>query len=401
MSFYEDPSFFILLALAVIPAVVLGVLELRIRAWGLVSSWAFLAMLFEDDRAGLAAAVAYMVVNLVLARAVLASAKRPAKDGGAASAPRWLRLLALAGCIAPLVTYKLTVATGAGIGGFLGISYITFRATQVLLEIEDGLIDELPALDYLYFLSFFCTFTSGPIDRSRRFFADVDEPMPRWRYLDGLARGILLLAVGLVMQLPLATMAKQAYQPAALDLGAPVAPQVGAAVVCSLAYAAYLYLNFAGYSLMAQGASLCFGVETPANFRLPFLSRSMEEFWDRWNITLSHWLRDFVFMRLERTLTRRRWPRSRDDRASLGLVANMLLMGAWHGLSPQYLAYGAYHGILLAVEQRVHKHSRLWRANHDRLPFQLGSWLVTMLLVVFGLSIFSGQLFTFLGGIHG
>ena len=361
MSFYEDPSFFILLALAVIPAAVLGVLELRIRVWGLVSSWAFLAMLFEDDRAGLATVAAYMVVNLVLARAVLASAKRPVKDGGAAGAPCWLRLLALAGCIAQLVTYKLTVAAGAGIGGFFGISYITFRATQVLLEIEDGLIDELPALD----------------------------------------RGILLLAVGLVMQLPLATIAKQAYQPAALDLAAPLAPQVGAAVVCSLAYAAYLYLNFAGYSLMAQGASLCFGVETPANFRLPFLSRSMEEFWDRWNITLSHWLRDFVFMRLERTLTRRRWPRSRDDRASLGLVANMLLMGAWHGLGPQYLAYGAYHGILLAVEQRVHKHSRLWRANHDRLPFKLGSWLVTMLLVVFGLSIFSGQLFTFLGGIHG
>ena len=401
MSFYEDPSFFLLLALAVVPAVILGLLERRIRIWGLVSSWAFLALLFEGDWAGLAMAAAYMIVNLVLARAVLASMACGPRGADKRKPPRWLRPLALVGCLAPLVVYKLTVAAGTGIGGFLGISYISFKATQVLLEIEDGLITELPAVDYLYFLSFFCTFTSGPIDRSRRFFADVDEPLPRWRYLDGLGRGIVMLAAGLVMQLPLATIAKQAYQPAALDLAAPVVPQLGAAATCALAYAAYLYLDFAGYSLMAQGASLCFGVATPANLRMPFLSRFMEEFWGRWNTTLSHWLRDFVFMRLERALTRRRWPRSRDDRASMGLVANMLLMGAWHGVCAQYLAYGAYHGILLAVEQRVRKHSRLWRANHDRPLFQLGSWLVTMVLVVFGLSIFSGQLFTFLGGIHG
>ena len=79
----------------------------------------------------------------------------------------------------------------------------------------------------------------------------------------------------------------------------------------------------------------------------------------------------------------------------------MLLMGAWHGISPIYLTYGLYHGVLLAVEQWLHRHWRFWRKNHERPVFQVASWFVTLQLVVLGLAICSGQLFTFLGGIHG
>ena len=401
MQFYVDPSFFMLLGLAVVPAAVLGLLERPTKGYGIVISALFLVGLFMGDLTGLALVVVYVHLTFAATRAVLA---RTASDGAGsvtARAPRALRALALACCIGPLVIYKITVSAGAGLLGFAGISYITFRATQTLLEVEDGLIDRLPYLDYLYFLTFFPTFTSGPIDRSRRFFADVDRVLPRAEYADRLGRGLLMFCVGLVMELVLATMAQKHYAPAALDLTKDVPSQLWDAVTCAYAYAAYLYCNFAGYSVMAQGAGLALGVDVPRNFRLPLLSRSMQEFWDRWNITLSHWLRDYVFMRLERTLARRRLPRSRDARASVGLIANMLLMGAWHGITPAYLTYGLYHGVLMAAEQHLHRHWKFWKRHHADPLVQAVSWFVTLQLVVLGLSIFSGQLFTFLGGIHG
>lgn len=401
MQLYEDPSFFMLLAAVLVPAIVLGVLERRIKYYGVVVSLAFLALLFMGDWVGLALALGYIVVTFAATRLVLARTTSDGKGTVTAKAPLPLRLLALACCLVPLVTYKVTVSVGTPILGFVGISYITFRATQTLLEVTDGLIDKISPLDYLYFLAFFPTFTSGPIDRSRRFFEDVDRRLGRGEYLDRLGRGILMFCVGLVMELVVATIAKKHMDFAAINLANPIAPQLAAFVSSAYAYAVYLYCDFAGYSLMAQGVGLSLGVDVPRNFNLPFVSRSMQEFWDRWNITLSHWLRDYAFMRLERSLARHRWPRSRDARASVGLIANMLLMGAWHGISPIYLTYGLYHGVLLAVEQWLHRHWRFWRKNHERSVFQAVSWFVTLQLVVLGLAIFSGQLFTFLGGIHG
>ena len=401
MQFYVDPSFFMLLVVALVPAVVLGALGRRIRTYGLLVSLAFLVGLFWGDWLGLGLALGYMLVTFATTRLVLARTVSDGQGAVTSPAPLALRLLALAACLVPLVTYKLTVSFGQGLLGFVGISYITFRATQVLLEVTDGLIDRVPFVDYLYFLSFFPTFTSGPIDRSRRFFADAERTLDRWEYLDRLGRGILMVLVGLVMELVLATIAQKFDVPAALDLTKPIVPQLGSAVVVAYAYAAYLYFDFAGYSLMAQGVGLALGVDVPRNFNLPFLSCSMQEFWDRWNITLSHWLRDFAFMRLERTMARHRLPKGRDTRASVGLVANMLLMGAWHGITPAYLTYGLYHGVLLALEQRLHRHWKFWRKHKDDRAVRIASWFVTLQLVVFGLSIFSGQLFTFLGGIHG
>lgn len=424
LSFYQDPSFFVLLLAALVPAAFLGCLGRSLRGYGLVVSLAFLAMLFSYEPEGLAIAGCYVLACWLATRSVLLAMWRPlpiariaTTDGGASqaaadatgavpaeasprTAPLPLRALALVCCLGPLVIYKLTLAAGAGMLGFMGISYITFKACQVLLEVEDGLVAELPFLDYLYFLAFFPTFTSGPIDRSRRFLADAHGRRSRASYLDLLSRGLVMLCVGFLMQGVLATVARQWYKPVALDPAADIPSQLLGFVSSAWAYAAYLYLDFAGYSLMARGAGMGLGIEVPANFRLPFLSCSMAEFWDRWNITLSHWLRDYVFMRVERALARRRWPKGRDNRASLGLVANMMLMGAWHGLAPQYLIYGAYHGILLAFEARLHRHWKFWRKHQHDLPVRLVGWAVTMHLVVLGLSIFSGQLLTFLGGIH-
>lgn len=396
MSFYETPAFFILLTVAIIPAAILGCLQRRLKWYGLAVSCLFLVGLFVGSWDGLAFVTLYCALTYVATRFLLS--RMPVEGGRPPRAPY---MLALVCCVAPLVIYKVSVAAGTSLLGFIGISYITFKATQVALEVADGLIDSLPPLDYLYFLVFFPVFTSGPIDRSRRFMADADRILPRGEYLDLLGRGICMLLVGAVFQIVLATVFKQWYKPAAYDMSKDMWPQLVSFVQVSWAYGLYLYFDFAGYSLMAQGAGMCLGIEVPRNFNLPFVSCSLEEFWDRWHITLSHWLRDYVFMRLERTLTRHRIPKKRDARAALGLVCNMCLMGAWHGLAPQYLLYGLYHGVLLAVEQLLQHRWKFYKAHRHDPAMRIVMWFVTINLVIFGFALFSGQLLTFIGGIHG
>ena len=188
--------------------------------------------------------------------------------------------------------------------GFLGISYITFKAIQVIIEIRDDLIEDMNFTDYLYFLVFFTPFTSGPIDRSRRFTEDANRRYTASEYADLLARGIMLLLVGAVYQKVLGTVFHHYFTPAPLGDG-PWWQELGAQVKDAYMYGFYLFFDFAGYSLMAMGASYCFGIKTPRNFRAPFLALDVRDFWDRWHMTLSTWLRDFVFMRAVKSATRR------------------------------------------------------------------------------------------------
>ena len=204
----------------------------------------------------------------------------------------------------PLVVYKLT-AGSVSLWGFAGISYVTFKALQVVFEVHDGLIgrDELGLLDYLSFLLFFPQFTSGPIDRSRRFLADAHRVPARDEYAGMLARGILLLLAGMVYKLVIAQVVQRWWVLEPWGDG-PWLAELANQVRIAYAYAAYLFFDFAGYSLMAMGASYCLGIRCPRNFRAPFLASDVIDFWNRWHITLSTWFRDFVFMRLTRALMR-------------------------------------------------------------------------------------------------
>ena len=168
MSFYLDPAFFILLIPIVAVAVVLGVREKPIAPWGCVASLAMLALLYSKALPSLVFFVCYLVGSIALARWVC---KLFNPGEGREVSPRAVALyrVALAVQIAPLAVYKVGVVFDPNFLGFLGISYITFKAVQMLIEIRDGLICEVKTWRYLYFLSFFPTFTSGPILRSRPF----------------------------------------------------------------------------------------------------------------------------------------------------------------------------------------------------------------------------------------
>ena len=381
MTLFTDPSFFVLLAVAVAGAAAIGLSGHTLRHYGLAVSVGFLACVFFKTPAQLAALLAFVAV----ARAAVLFLARDPKD-------KRRYLVAVASTLAPLVVYKVSAVFDQSIWGFVGISYVTFKATQVVIEVYDGLIarDELGLEDWLYFLLFFPQFSSGPIDRSRRFAADAHATPSRDEYAGMLARGILLLLAGAVYKVVVATWIHRFYAPSATG---DALQQLQTALL----YGLYLFCDFQGYSLMAMGTSYCLGIRCPRNFRAPFAAVDIIDFWNRWHITLSTWFRDFVFMRFTRWVMHRKLLHDRLQVAMCAFMVDMLVMGFWHGIAWCYIGYGIYHGVLLAVTQAMQKRWGFYKKHRRDRWFRACSWAVTQALVFLGFAIFSGQVGMLLG----
>ena len=381
MTLFADPSFFVLLAAAVVVAAAIGLSGHTLRHYGLAVSVGFLACVFFKTPAQLAALLGFLAV----ARASVLFLARNPKD-------RRRYLVSVAATLAPLVVYKLSAVFDQSLWGFVGVSYVTFKAVQVVIEVHDGLIprEELGLEDWLYFLLFFPQFSSGPIDRSRRFFADAHATLGRDEYAGMLARGILLLLAGAVYKVVVATWIHRFYAPSA-------AGDAWAQVQTALLYGLYLFCDFQGYSLMAMGASYCLGIRCPRNFCAPFAAVDIIDFWNRWHITLSTWFRDFVFMRFTRWVMHRKLLRDRLQVAMCAFMVDMLVMGFWHGIAWCYIAYGLYHGVLLAATQAMQKRWGFYKRHRHDGWFRACSWAVTQVLVFLGFAIFSGQVGMLLG----
>ena len=384
MSFYTSPSFFVLLAISIIPAAVLGFTGRRIRPYGMAATIAFVALLFSDDVKQLA----MFGVFLLIATSAAFLTQRSWTKGKKSLA---LYRMCLAATIAPLVVYKISGLLDSSLLGFIGISYVTFKAVQVIIEIRDGLITKMAFSDFLYFISFFPVLTSGPIDRSRRFMEDANKRYSKSEYADLLSRGILLLLIGAVYQMVIATVCSQFFDFHTFRESKTLLFNIAAAGKDAWAYGFFLFFNFAGYSMMAMGASYCFGIKTPRNFRAPFASLDIKDFWNRWNMTLSFWLRDFVFMRFVRSVSKHKLIKDRLTSACFGYLIDMTLMGAWHGLTIDFLLYGVYHGALLAITDVFQKKSSFYKRYKNEIWFKAVSWMITINLIMLGFSLFSGQ----------
>lgn len=384
MSFYTSPSFFVLLAISIIPAAVLGFTGRRIRPYGMAATIVFVALLLSDDVKQLA----MFGVFLLIATSAAFLTQRSWTKGKKSLA---LYRMCLAATIAPLVVYKISGLLDSSLLGFIGISYVTFKAVQVIIEIRDGLITKMAFSDFLYFISFFPVLTSGPIDRSRRFMEDANKRYSKSEYADLLSRGILLLLIGAVYQMVIATVCSQFFDFHTFRESKTLLFNIAAAGKDAWAYGFFLFFNFAGYSMMAMGASYCFGIKTPRNFRAPFASLDIKDFWNRWNMTLSFWLRDFVFMRFVRSVSKHKLIKDRLTSACFGYLIDMTLMGAWHGLTIDFLLYGVYHGALLAITDVFQKKSSFYKRYKNEIWFKAVSWMITINLIMLGFSLFSGQ----------
>jgi len=374
---YGSLYWFYVLTLISVPAVVLGLLEKPLRAYSRIATVVMVVLIVGFSTGQWWWLLGFLAFELTLVKGWLRYRT------GHENVNPWVARVAAAGATLPLVVIKVGNLFPTLSVGFLGISYLSFRVIQVVLEITDGLITVLPLADLTFFVLFFPTLASGPIDRLRRFQQDADRVWTRDEYGYLLGRGLGMLLMGAVYKFVLA-----AWFTTQLDWAFGW-PQTLAYMYL---YTGRLFFDFAGYSAMAVGTSYIFGIRTPPNFRLPFAAESIKDFWNRWHITLSFWFRDYLYTRLAMFLMRTKLFKGRRVAAGrVALALNMCLMGAWHGFQLHYLLYGLYHGLLLVTNDVYEKKSRLFAYRHH-IAYRIAAIAVTFQLVVFGFLLFSGHL---------
>ena len=373
MNYFEGNEFFLLLFVVLLIGFVVNFFEKRKDYYILVLSLLFAGAIYGKSRAMIVYLISFVIYQYFL---VFIAQRIETK--------RLKPLVFLS--ILPLVINKVFALTSLHLLAFIGISYMSFKTIQIMLEISDGLIKEkISVKDYLQFLLFFPTVSAGPIDRSRRFLKEINEVMTRKEYLELAGDGVYRIVLGLLYKVVLSTYVYQ------MLLALSNTGTVVYSIKYMYLYTLYLFFDFAGYSLMAVGSSNILGIQTPMNFNKPFLSVDIKDFWTRWHITLSTWLRDFVFSRVLMQVIRKKWFKNRLHNATYAYMVNMLVMGFWHGLSVSYIVYGFYHGVLMAGFEVYQKKSNFYKKNKNKNWYKLLSWFVTMNLVMLGFFIFSGE----------
>lgn len=246
----------------------------------------------------------------------------------------------------------------------LGISFYTFQSMSYTLDVYRGESAALANfIDFACYVSMFPQLVAGPIIR----FSEIDDQLRSRRHtVEKFARGVSFFALGMAKKVLLANPCGQVAD-AAFAAGALRAPEAWTGVV---AYAFQIYYDFSGYSDMAIGLGLMLGFVFPKNFDSPYRAESITDFWRRWHISLSTWLRDYLYL----PLGGNRKGRARTY-VNLGIV--MLLGGLWHGAAWNFVVWGALHGALLAIERARGKRP-LWAALPR--PARVAATFVTLLV---------------------
>jgi alginate O-acetyltransferase complex protein AlgI len=258
----------------------------------------------------------------------------------------------------------------------VGISFYTFQAISYTVDVYHGKIAPCRRpLEFLAALTFFPHLAAGPIVRSSYLLPQFEaQSPPRW---DEVKRACLLIAAGLANK-ELADLLGRAADP----VFASATPQ-GALVTWTgaLAFGGQVFGDFCGYTDMATGLALLLGFSLPPNFNLPYLATSPIDFWRRWHISLSTWLRDYLWIPLARTFPRARY--------SVLLVV-MFVAGLWHGATWTFAVWGLYHGVLLISNHMLK--ARFPNPKPSKLASFAG-WLVTFYFVALGFVMFRASSF--------
>ena len=228
----------------------------------------------------------------------------------------------------------------------IGISFYTFEALSYTIDVYRGVIPATRSLrDYTMFVSFFPELVAGPIVRASIFMPQMNRSLSgSWRRIRGAVPIVLL---GFTKKLLVADRLAVFVDPV---FASPELYSRGTLATAVVAYAIQIYCDFSGYTDIAIGVARMVGFDLPENFDMPYLSTSITEFWRRWHMTLSAWLRDYLYIPLGGN-------RKGPGRTYVNLILTMLLGGLWHGASWTFVLWGLYHGTGLAA----HKRWREWR----------------------------------------
>ncbi len=298
-----------------------------------------------------------------------------------AAAPRSRRMwlaLSVASNLGILAYFKYTnffLATLAGVIGRehppmleillpAGISFYTFKSMSYTIDVFRSEIEPCASyLDYAMFITFFPELIAGPIVRASVFLPQMDRnPGPN---RSRVAIGLSLFLLGLAKKRLLADRFAQGADPI---FAHPEWFSGGTLAAGALCYAMQIYCDFSGYSDMAIGTAKLIGYDLPENFSAPYISRDITEFWRRWHITLSSWLRDYLYVPLGGN-------RRGALRTYVNLAATMLLGGLWHGAGWNFVVWGALHGGALAMHRFLRQRGSTWQ-----LPAPV-SWALTFVFV--------------------
>lgn len=320
-----------------------------------------------------------LLIALVTGAALLHLPRRPALIGA---------LIALIALFVVLKTEPLAAAlagiwrgaTGqdvslAGLAdlNWLGFSYLAFRLIHTLRDRQMGILPALTLREYVTYVVFFPALVAGPIDRAERFAGDLRGlPALRRFDLDRLAQGGGRIAVGLFKKFVLADL---------LAAGLALTPALAGQAVSTphlwlllYGYGLRLYLDFSGYTDIAIGIGMLFGVRLPENFDRPYTRTSITTFWQSWHMTLSAWARTYVFSPLLRALAKRQPKPSPLLVAFSAQIATMLVIGLWHGVTVNFALWGLWHALALFIHKVWTDRTRKWYRRLGEHPARLRAW---------------------------
>lgn len=251
----------------------------------------------------------------------------------------------------------------------VGISFYTFQSISYIVDVYKGRVSPTETwIEYLFFLSYFPALVAGPIVRADYFLPQIQNRDHASR--QEMAAGLWLIILGLVKK---AVVADYIAQYNDLIFASPTGYSGLESLMGVVGYVVQIYCDFSGYSDMAIGISAIMGFRLTRNFDFPYKSRNLTDFWRRWHISLSTWLRDYVYI-----------PLGGNRRGTLRTYVNnfltMLVGGLWHGAAWKFVIWGGMHGVGLIV----HKALRPWLDRiPDTWPVKAASWTLTMAYVSF------------------
>ena len=259
-----------------------------------------------------------------------------------------------------------------------GLSFFTLKKLGYILDVSHKTLRPTHSfIDFALYVSFFPQIISGPIDRPQNLLPQI-ETQRTWA-IENLTQAIPLLVIGFFKKLVIANsiqiLVDRVFgfsQPSGLLL-----------FIGALGYTLQILADFSAYTDLSRGFARLLGFQTPENFRMPYLSHTPTDFWNRWHITLSNWLRDYVFFPIRRVLMR--YKLNETLAMSIPPIATMLISGIWHGAGLNFIVWGIYYGVLIAIYQLFGIQGN-WKPRNK--PTALFAWLVMFTFIVFGWMIF-------------
>jgi alginate O-acetyltransferase complex protein AlgI len=246
--------------------------------------------------------------------------------------------------------------------GWIGISYLIFRLIHMCLDARRDRVPDVTLSDSVVYALHPVTLVAGPIDRIQHNVSEQHcEPPDRQQYI---ADGLWRLSIGLFKKLVLSTFFFTFVT--AIDMIRRPGQPAGLAWVWIIAYSFFLYFDFAAYSDIALGIGCLMGFRLPENFANPYMQPSITQFWQKWHMTLSTWLRDYIFFPLSRMLLKRSGGRFQTGIMFISHMTTMIICGLWHGIGTGFLAWGIWHGLGMFLHSRVTVVQR--RFNLPNLP---------------------------------